>query len=81
MESIPTSSADWFGLLHSNPFVGLSFLAVFDLVNTFLAGIVFLALAALLWPVNERLTVMAIASGLVVCHSLIAQILFQISKE
>jgi hypothetical protein len=65
MESIPTSAADWFGLLQSNPFVGLSFLAVFDLVNTFLVGIVFLALAALLWPVNKSLTVMAIASGLV----------------
>jgi hypothetical protein len=65
MESIPTSAADWFSLLQSNPFVGLSFLAVFDLVNIFLVGIVFLALAALLWPVNKSLTIMAIASGLV----------------
>ncbi len=65
MESIPTSAADWFNLLQSNPFVGLSFLAVFDLVNIFLVGIVFLALAALLWPLNKSLTIMAIASGLV----------------
>jgi hypothetical protein len=65
MESIPTSAAEWFSLLQSNPFVGLSFLAVFDLVNSFLVGIVFLALAAMLWSVNKSLTLMAVASGLV----------------
>ena len=64
-EMIPTHAADWFSLLQSNPFVGLSFLAVFDLSNYLLVGIVFLALAAMLWPVNKSLTVMAIASGLV----------------
>jgi hypothetical protein len=65
MESIPTSAADWFSLLQTNPFVGLSFLAVFDLVNYFLEGIVFLALAARLWSVNKSLTALALASGLV----------------
>jgi hypothetical protein len=35
--------------------VGLSFLAVFDLLNYFLVGIVFLALAARLWLVNKSL--------------------------
>lgn len=65
IETIPAHAADWFSLLQSNPFVGLSFLAVFDLVNYFLVGIVFLALAARLWPVNKSLTAMALASGLV----------------
>jgi hypothetical protein len=49
IESIPTSAADWFSLLQSNLFVGLSYLAVFDLAYYFLVGIVFMALAAMLW--------------------------------
>jgi hypothetical protein len=65
MEAIPTSAAEWFHLLQTNPFVGLSFLAVFDLVNYFLVGLVFLALAVRLWPLNKSLTAMALASGLV----------------
>ena len=65
IEAIPQSAAEWFSLLQTNPFVGLSFLAVFDLVNYFLVGIMFLALAARLWLVNQSLTAMALASGLV----------------
>ena len=63
--AFPHSSAEWFSLLQSNPFVGLSFLAAFDLSNYFLVGIVFLALAVRLWPVNKSLTALALASGLV----------------
>jgi hypothetical protein len=65
VEMIPTNAADWFSLLQSNPFAGLSFLAAFDLVNYFLVGLVFLALAARLWPLNKSLTTLALASGLV----------------
>jgi hypothetical protein len=65
METIPTSAAEWFSLLQTNPFVGLSFLAVFDLVNYFLVGLVFLALAVRLWPLNKSRTTLALASGLV----------------
>lgn len=65
VESIPQSAAEWFSLLQTNPFVGLSFLAVFDLVNYFLVGLVFLALTARLWTVNKSLTALALASGLV----------------
>jgi len=65
MDSIPQSAAEWFSLLQTNPFVGLSFLAVFDLVNYFLVGLVFLALAARLWSVNKSPTAMALACGLV----------------
>lgn len=64
VESIPQSAAEWFSLLQTNPFVGLSLLAVFDLVNYFLVGIVFLALAARLWSVNKSLTALSLASGL-----------------
>jgi hypothetical protein len=45
--------------------MGLSFLAIFDLVNYFLVGLVFLALAVRFWSVNKSLTAMALASGLV----------------
>jgi hypothetical protein len=65
MNSIPHSAAEWFSLLQSNPFVGLSFLAVFDLVNYALVGLVFLALAALLWQAHKSLVTVALASGLV----------------
>jgi hypothetical protein len=51
--------------LQTNPFVGLSFLAVFDLLNYFLVGIVFLALAARLWLVNKSLAALALTGGLV----------------
>ena len=65
IEAIPAVAADWLGLLQTNPFVGLSFLAVFDLANYFLVGIVFLALASRLWSVNKSLTAMALVGGLV----------------
>ncbi|NCC31881.1 MAG: hypothetical protein EOM24_07630 [Chloroflexia bacterium] len=65
VEAIPTTAADWFSLLQHNPFVGLSFLAVFDLVNYFLVGIVFLALAAALWQGKRSMVALALAGGLV----------------
>ncbi len=65
IEAIPTNAADWFGLLYVNPFVGLSLLAVFDLANYLLVGIVFLTLAVRLWPVNQSLAALALTGGLV----------------
>lgn len=65
VEAIPTTAADWYALLQTNPFVGLSFLAVFDLVNYALVGVIFLALAAMLWQVNRNTAAIALASGLV----------------
>lgn len=62
---MPHSAAEWFSLLQTNPFVGLSFLAIFDLVNYTLVGLVFLALAAALWPAHKSLVTIALASGLV----------------
>jgi hypothetical protein len=65
VEAIPTTVADWYALLQVNPFVGLSLLAVFDLVNYALVGVIFLALATRFWPQNKSLTAFALASGLV----------------
>ena len=48
VNNFPSSAAEWFSLLDENPLVGLSFLAVFDLVNYILLGLMFLALALVL---------------------------------
>lgn len=65
VEAIPTTAAGWFALLQANPFVGLSFLAAFDLVNYVLVGVLFLALAAMLWQANRNTAATALASGLI----------------
>ncbi len=64
MEATPTTVADWYAFLQANPFVGLSFLAFFDLFNYILVGVIFLALAAALWPVNKSAAALALACGL-----------------
>ena len=46
----PGDVLDWFGLLHSNPFVGMVLLEVADLINYFLVALLFTAAAAALWP-------------------------------
>lgn len=65
VEATPTTAADWYALLQANPFVGLSFLAFFDLFNYILVGVIFLALAAALWQANKSAAALALASGLV----------------
>ena len=62
--AIPKLTEDWFSLLQSNPFVGLSFLAVFDLFHYFLEGLSFLALAVTLWQMNKSRMMVAFASEL-----------------
>jgi hypothetical protein len=65
VEEIPLSAAEWFNLLQTNPFIGLSFLAFFDLFNYLLEGLVFLALGAMLWQVSKNRSALGLASGLV----------------
>ena len=65
VEAIPESAQGWYNLLQTNPFIGLSFLAVFDLVNYALVGLVFLALGAAFWQTNKSIVTVALASGLV----------------
>lgn len=64
METTPTTTADWYALLQANPFVGLSFLAFFDLFNYILVGVIFLGLAVALWQANKSAATLALASGL-----------------
>ena len=64
-ETGPTTAVDWYALLQANPFVGLSLLAVFDLVNYILVGVIFLALGAALWQANKSVVALALAGGLV----------------
>ena len=63
-EAIPQAVAGWFTLLQERPFVGLAFLAIFDVANYVLVGLMFLALAAALWRDHKPMAVMALAGGL-----------------
>ncbi|MGC9396510.1 MAG: hypothetical protein ACP5J4_16825 [Anaerolineae bacterium] len=65
IEAIPQSTAEWYTLLQSDPFIGLSFLAVFDLFNYVLVGVLFLALGAAFWRMHKSMTVLALVGGLV----------------
>jgi hypothetical protein len=64
-DAIPHLAEEWFVLLQTNPFVGLSFLAVFDLGNYTLVGLIFLALGAMFWQAHKSAVTIALASGLV----------------
>jgi predicted membrane channel-forming protein YqfA (hemolysin III family) len=64
METVPQSVVEWYALLQSNPFIGLAFLSVFDLVNYALVGLIFLALGAASWQAHKSLALIAFASGL-----------------
>jgi len=65
VEAIPRSAVEWYTLLQSNPFIGLSFLAVFDIANYALVGLVFLALGAAFWQAHRSAAAIALASGMV----------------
>jgi hypothetical protein len=65
VEAIPRSVAGWFSLLQSRPLIGLAFLAFFDLFDVLLVGLMFLALAAALWPGRKTTAAIALAAGLV----------------
>ena len=65
VEAIPRSAAEWYNLLQGNPFIGLAFLAVFDIINYALVGLMFLALGAAFWQAHKSAAAIALASGLV----------------
>jgi hypothetical protein len=60
-----TKAIDWFNLLLDHRWVGLTFLNVFDLVEYFLVGLIFLALYGALRRANKSMTVIATVFGLV----------------
>lgn len=64
-DPLPNNALEWFKLLQKDPFVGLSLLNLFDLINLALVGLIFVALYTALRNVNKSLMLMAIASGLV----------------
>lgn len=64
-ETLPTGAMEWFALLQKHPFVGLSLLDFFDLINFALVGVLFLALYIALRNANQSLMLMALSSGLV----------------
>ena len=61
----PDGAAEWFGLLQSHPLIGLVMLNVLDLVNYALLALILLALYGALRRVNEGVSTIALASGLV----------------
>ena len=65
VQAVPHSVAEWYALLQMNPFVGLAFLSIFDLVNYTLEGLIFLALGAVIWQAHKSAAAMALASGLI----------------
>lgn len=70
-EAVPQAAADWYALLLHNPFLGLSFLAIFDLVNYLLVVLIFLALVVALWPFNKNISLLAITAGFVGINTII----------
>jgi hypothetical protein len=65
VEAIPQTAVGWYDLLQSNPLIGLTFLALFDLVNYALVGLIFLALGAAFWQTNKSVAAVALAGGFV----------------
>ena len=64
-DPLPGNALAWFALLQKDPFVGLSLLNLFDLINFALVGLIFVALYAALKNVNKSLMLMTITTGLV----------------
>lgn len=64
MEAAPQSVAEWYALLQTSLIIGLAYLAVFDLVNYFLVGLLFPALTVAFWQRNKSLALVALSSGL-----------------
>jgi len=60
----PVTVINWFALLQSNRLLGLSYLNIFDIVNYALVGLMFLALYAVLKPINKSYMAIATAFAL-----------------
>lgn len=61
--ALPVDAAGWFALLHQHPFVGLTLLEAFDLVEYALIGVVFLSVGVALWKANRSAMLMATVLG------------------
>jgi hypothetical protein len=63
-ETEPVSAVEWFDVLQAYPYVGLSWLGLYDLVNYVLVGLFFLALYAALREYAPGLMLLAFTAGL-----------------
>ena len=64
-ETLPTRAKEWFALLRADPFVGLSLLGLFDVVEYALVGLIFLAVCAALWQTNRSAMLLSAFCGFV----------------
>ena len=64
-DPMPSSALEWFTLLQNDPYIGLSLLNIYDLINFALVGLIFLALYGALRNVNRGIMVMATSFGLI----------------
>ena len=62
--AVPENSEGWFALLQDKPLFGLNLLAVFDLLNYILVGLMFVTLAVLFGKQRRSLMAVALASGM-----------------
>ena len=63
-ETLPVTTADWLTLLREHPWVGMTLLGAFDLVETILVGIFFLSLSIAFWHTRRRTVLLADACSL-----------------
>jgi len=49
----PVGASEWFALLQAHPYVGLSLLGFYDVIEIFLVGLIFLAVCAACWQENR----------------------------
>ena len=61
--AVPGNAEEWFALLQGKPLFGLSSLAVFDLANYLLVGLMLVALAVLFGKQRKSLVAVALAGG------------------
>jgi hypothetical protein len=58
-ERLPVGAADWFALLQAHPYVGLSLLGIYDVIEIFLVGLVILAVCAACWQTARSAVLVA----------------------
>lgn len=63
-ETPPVGAAEWFALLQAHPYVGMSLLGIYDVIEIFLVGLVFLAVCAACWETARSALLVAIGCTL-----------------
>jgi len=63
-ETLPVTTGDWLTLLREHPWIGMTLLGAFDLVETILVGIFFLSLSIAFWHTRRSTVLLADACSL-----------------